>query len=164
MNKSTEYYFVVVIIIAIALTIGFLGAQVVGSLYYNKLISNNPALEDFKDTYTNKINLMDDPNELARMGTIFLKSDFNDLALLSFKKASDLSPNWRDAWVWRGYAELRTNQPKAGLDSLKKAENLDPIYPLTYQFLTDAYKLTGDAVSAEKAQEKFVYLNKTYKK
>jgi len=164
MKNSTEYYFVVVIIIAIALTIGFWGAQVVGSLYYNKLTSDNPALENFINIYSNKINLVDDPNELAKMGTIFFKTGFNDLALLSFKKASVLSPLWRDAWVWRGYAELKTNQPKAALTSLKKAENLDPIYPLTYQFLTDAYKLTGDAVSAEKAQEKFVYLSKTYQK
>lgn len=166
--KSNEYFLVRIIIIIAAMGCGFLGARIIGSLYYNHLVSKSSAIDNFKNHYQSQIALETDARDLGKMGMTFLRTDQTDLGFECFKKASELEPGWRDAWVWRGYAELKldppTGGPKEALVSLKKAENLDPIYPLTYQLLTIAYQQTGDPVSASAAQEKLTYLSKTYQK
>lgn len=163
-NKSSEYYLTRILIVLAAIFIAYFGARLVGSLYYNHLTSGNSPLEDFKNQYIEKIKLETDPYELGKMGMTFLRSNQNDLALECFKKATVLDPLWRDGWVWKGYTELKLNDPKLALESLKKAESIDPIYPLTYQLLVIAYQQTGDTDSATSAQEKLVYLSKTYNK
>lgn len=168
MKNSNEFFLVRIIIIIAALGICFFSAKIVGSLYYNHLISKGSAIDNFKDRYQSQIALETDPRELGKMGMIFLRTEQTDLGLACFKKASVLEPGWRDAWVWRGYAELKLNPPAGGpkeaLVSLKKAEEIDPIYPLTYQLLTIAYQQTGDPDSANAAQEKLTYLSKSYQK
>lgn len=168
MQKSSEYYLTRILMVLAAIFIAYFGARLVGSLYYNHLTSGNSPLQDFKNQYIEKIKLETDPYELGKMGMTFLRSDQNDLALECFKKATELDPLWRDGWVWRGYTELKLNPPAGGpemaLESLKKAEEIDPIYPLTYQLLVIAYQQTGDTDSAASAQEKLVYLSKTYQK
>ncbi len=103
-----------------------------------------------------------DPYKLGKMGMIFLRVDNNTLAFDCFKKAGELEPGWRDAWLWKGYTELKLSQPKNALASLKKAETIDPIYPLTYQLLAISYQQTDDPNSAKGAQEKLTYLSKSY--
>ncbi len=164
MKNDSEYYLVRAIIIIAALVIGFLGSRLIGALYYNKLMSESSALGNFQKQYQEKINLETDPYELAKMGMVFLRINDNETAFLCFDKASKMDPNWRDAFVWKGYTELKFNKPKDALISLKAAEKIDPIYPLTYQLLVIAYQQTGDSQSAQFAQEKLVYLSKSYQK
>jgi len=162
-TTNSEYYVVRLIIIIAALIIGFLGARLIGKLYYNKLMNENTSLGDFQKHYQDQINLETNPYKLGKMGMIFLRTENNDLAYECFKKTTTLDPLWRDGWFWQGNTELKINRPKEALLSLKKAEELDPIYPLTYQLLVIAYEEIGDTISAEKAQEKLGYLSKTYK-
>jgi len=162
--KSQEYFLVRIIIVIAAIFIAYFGARIIGSLYFEHLTRGSSPLENFKNQYKAKINLETDPYELGKMGMIFLRTDQNDLAYECFKKATKLDPGWRDGWVWRGYTELKLNEPKQALESLKKAEGLDPIYPLTYQLLVIAYQQTGDTVLADRAQEKLGYLSKSYTK
>lgn len=163
-QKSSEYYLTRILIVLAAIFIAYFGARLIGGLYFNHLTSGSSPLKDLKNQYRSQINLETDPYEAAKKGMIFLRTENNDLALDCFKKATELDANWRDGWVWRGYTELKLNQPKEALDSLKKAEEIDPIYPLTYQLLVIAYQQTDDTDSAEKAQEKLAYLSKTYYK
>lgn len=163
-NKSSEYYLTRILIVLAAIFIAYFGARLIGSLYYNHLTNGSSPLENFKNEYKAKINLETDPYELGKMGMIFLRTENNDLAYDCFKKSTELDPNWRDGWVWKGYTELKLNEPKMALESLKSAEKIDPIYPLTYQLLVIAYQQTGDTTSASKAQEKLGYLSKSYKK
>lgn len=164
MKQDSEFYIVRLIIIFAALVIGFFGARLVGALYYNKLVSENSSLGEFQKHYQDQINLETDPYKLGKMGMIFLRVGYNETALMCFDKATKIDAGWRDAWVWKGYGELKLNQPKDALASLKTAESLDPIYPLTYQLLTIAYEQTGDSQSAKFTKEKLTYLSKTYKK
>ncbi len=164
MKKDSEYYLTRVMIVVAALIIGFLGSRLVGALYYNRLISNNSPLAEFQKHYQEKINLETDPYELAKMGISFLRAEDNQSAFLSFDKATKMDPNWRDGWVWKGYTELKLNKPQDALISLKAAEKIDPIYPLTYQLLVIAYQQTGDSQNAQSAQAKLVYLSKSYQK
>lgn len=162
--KKTEYYLVWAIIVLAVLIIGYLGSRTVGNLYYNRLMSSESALGEFQKHYQEKIALETDSYELAKMGMTFLKSDENELALECFKRATQMDPNWRDGWVWKGYAELKLNKPQDALTSLKTAEKIDPIYPLTYQLLVLAYQKNGDKENAQSAQAKLVYLSKSYRK
>jgi tetratricopeptide (TPR) repeat protein len=162
--KDSEFYLVRAIIIIAALVIGFFGSRLIGALYFNKLMAADSSLGEFQKQYQEKINLETDPYELAKLGMIFLRIDDNETALLCFDKAAKLDANWRDGWVWKGYTEIKLNQPKPALESLKTAEKIDPIYPLTYQLLVIAYEQTGDTQSAQFAQEKLVYLSKSYQK
>ena len=163
--KNSEYFLVRLIIIFGALLIGFFGSRIIGNLYYNRLMKEYAPLADFKDHYENQINRADDAYKVARLGMVFLKTDYSDLSLAAFRKATALDPKWRDGWVWLGYAELKNNPPAGGpqhaLESLKTAEKIDPIYPLTYELLATAYQLTGDEQSAKFAREKVTYLSKS---
>ena len=161
--KNSEYYLSRILIIIAAIFIAYFGARQIGSFYYANLMKNS-ALSDFQNQYRAEISLETDPYVLGKKGMIFLRTDQNELADECFNKATQLDPLWRDGWVWRGYTELKLNEPKEALDSLKKAESIDPIYPLTYQLLVIAYQQTGDTTSAASAQEKLVYLSKTYNK
>jgi len=162
--KSQEYFITRIIIIIAALVIGFLGSRLIGALYFNHLMAKDSSLGNFQKHYQEQINLETDPYRLAKMGMIYLYNENNDLADECFKKATELDPGWRDAWVWKGYTELKLHKPKDALASLKVAEKIDPIYPLTYQLLVIAYQQTGDNQSAQFAQEKLAYLSKSYNK
>ena len=98
------------------------------------------------------------------MGMTFSRLEDYDTAYNCFNKATKMDPHWRDGFVWRGYTEMKLNQPKQALETLKTAEKIDPIYPLTYQLLVIAYQQTGDTVLADRAQEKLGYLSKSYTK
>lgn len=162
--KKTEYYLVWAIVVLVVLIIGYLGSRTVGNLYYNRLMKSDSALGEFQKHYQEKIALETDSFELAKMGMTFLKSGENELALVCFERATQMDPNWRDGWVWRGYTELKLNKPQAALVSLKTAEKIDPIYPLTYQLLVLAYQQNGDKENAQLAQAKLTYLSKSYQK
>lgn len=164
MKTNNEYFITRIIIIVAALVIGFFGARLVGALYFNKLVNETSALSNLQQHYQEKINLETDPYQLAKMGMTFLRLEDYETAYTCFNKASRLDPGWRDGFVWQGYTEMKLNQPKQALEALKTAEKIDPIYPLTYQLLVIVYQQTGDAHSAQFAQEKLVYLSKTYQK
>ncbi|MBM2820820.1 MAG: hypothetical protein HW405_580 [Candidatus Berkelbacteria bacterium] len=164
MKHDPEYFLTRIIIIIGVLGIGFFGAKIIANICYDKWTTEASNLGDFKDRYENKINLETDPYELGKIGMSLLKGDHNEIALKAFAKAAQLDPNWRDGWVWKSYSELKLNEPKTALESLKKAEKIDPIYPLTYQLLTIAYQQIDDPQSAKFTQDKLVYLTKTYPK
>jgi len=165
-EKQTEYLVTRLLIIFGILVFGYFGAQIVASFYFDRLMSNYAKpLQNFTEYYQNKVNLETDPYKLTRLGGSLLKANqkhADDLAYSALKKSTELDPKWRDGWLARGYGELKFGQPKEALASLKKAEEIDPIYPFTYELLSIAYQATGDETSAKFAQEKVTYLNKSY--
>ena len=167
MNKNTEYFVTRLLIIFGALVFGFFSARIVASLYFDRLmVEYAKPLQNFTEYYQNKVNLETDSYKLTRLGRSLLKANqkhTDDLAYSALKKSTELDPLWRDGWVWRGYGELKLGQPKEALNSLKKAEAIDPIFPFTYELLSIAYQATGDETSAQFAKEKVEYLEKSFK-
>lgn len=164
--KLFEYNLTRLIIIGGFFICGLFGAKLIAATYYQKMFYQfsepTRAMEvDFRE----QIETEKDPYQLCKLGNSFLNSEKTDLALLSFQKATGLDPKYRDAWVLRGYTELKTNPPAGGpeeaLKSLKKAEEIDPTYPRTYELLNLAYQQTGDTDAAKKAEEKYQYLLKS---
>lgn len=159
-TRLLENYIVKIIAAITVLVIGYFAIQVCAGAYTNKLIKNfsGPAelqKEQFREQIANQTNAY----EACRLGINFDKGQLDDLALLSFIKATDLDHEYRDAWLLRGQSELKNNQPEEALKSLKKAEELDPIHPRTYELLAIAYEATGDTQAAAKAKEKYEYLS-----
>lgn len=160
--KSTEYYITRLVLIGAILLVGFFSAQYLGDLLLKT--ETNKAMAIVTARYDEYIAQETDPFKLAKYGMGLLQTNDNQTALKCFEKVTELDPEWRDGWIWKGNTQLRLGEPKEALISLKKAEKIDPIYPLTYQLLTIAYQETGDAESAKATQEKLVYLSKTYQK
>ena len=162
--KNTEYLVTRLLIVFGILVFGYFSAKIIASLYYDRLMANsNPSLQEFIEHYKTKVNLETDPSKLTKLGRSLLKANQNDLAYSALEKSTELDSKWRDAWVWRGYGELKLGQPKEALNSLKKAEAIDPIFPFTYELLSIAYQATGDEISAKFAKEKVEYLEKSFK-
>jgi len=162
--KSTEFYLVRLMMIGSSLIIAFFGIGLIANIYRANLTEKlSASAREMEASFRTQIASETDAYQAARMGTIFLKTQKDDLALAAFQKATSLDPNFRDGWVWLGYTELKLNQPEEALKSLKKAEELDPINARTYELLAIAYKQNSDEDSAKKAEEKFEYLSKTNK-
>lgn len=162
MEKNTEYFVTRLVIVFGILVFGFFSSRIIASLYYDKLMTDYAKpLQEFRKHYQTKVDLETDPYKLTRLGRSLLKVSYNDLAYAALKKSTELDPKWRDAWVWRGYGELKLNHPKEALVSLKNAEKIDSIYPFTYELLAIAYQATGDEISAKFAREKEKYLTKS---
>lgn len=157
---------IVKIIAAIAfLVMAYFGIRVLADAYTGKLIQqmSGPA-ETQKAQFREQIAAQTDAYSACKLGINFSKAQNDDLALLAYQKATDLDPNLRDAWVLRGQSELKNNPPAGGpdkaLESLQKAEEIDPINSRTYELLSIAYSQVGDTDNAKKAQEKYEYLTK----
>ena len=160
--RTFEYFLVRLLIIAAFLLSSFLGVKIAAAFYYERLSDNlSGPLRTLKAQYQQQIATETDPYELCRLGVSFSVAENDDLALAAFTKAAQMDPTYRDAWVWKGYTELKKDNPSQALVSLKKAEKIDPIYPLTYQLLVIAYQQNADPASAQKAQEKLDYLTRS---
>ena len=160
MKYNFEYYITRLILIGGVLFVGFFSSKYLVNLLYTNETNKNFSI--LAARYDEQIAQETDPYKLAKYGMSFLQNEDNETGLKCFQKVTQLDGEWRDGWVWKGYAELKINESKKGLISLKKAEKIDPIYPLTYQLLTIAYQQTGDFESAKFSQEKLVYLSETY--
>ncbi|OGD56608.1 hypothetical protein A2V71_00190 [Candidatus Berkelbacteria bacterium RBG_13_40_8] len=120
--------------------------------------------QNLQKAYAQEIAESTDVNKLTQDGAKLAKGNQVEAALMNLKRATELEPKNRDAWVFLGYAQLKNNEPEEALKSLQTAEKLDPINPTTYQYLVVAYQQTGDADGAKKAKEKYDYLTKSDKK
>lgn len=160
-SRSLENKLVKIIAAMAFLVFAYFVIQIFANIYSGKLTQNFSATaramdDDFRAQIASQTNAY----EAAKLGMTFLRTQKDELALAAFEKATTLDSGYRDAWVWRGYTELKTNQPQEALASLKKAEEIDPINARTYQLLAIAYSQTGDVDAAKKAEEKFQYLTK----
>lgn len=161
-SRLFENNLVRLIAAAAFLLVAYFGIQLLAGIYSQKLTEKFlGSAKAINVQIKEEIASETDAYSVCKMGTSFLKSQNDDLALTAFQKAVTLDPNYRDAWVMKGYTELKIGQPAEALKSLKKAEEIDPINAETYELLSLAYTQTGDTDAAKKAEEKFQYLTKT---
>ena len=114
----------------------------------------------YQKAYIQNLTQETDVNVLAGRSLKLIKAQQVDWAILTLKKAVEIQPGYRDAWVLLGYIQLLSSDNNSALESLKAAEKLDPINPKTYELLKITYEKLNDQDSAQKAEEKFEYLTK----
>ncbi len=136
----------------------FMGAHFLARGYEGNLTSTSPAYAKLMENYELAISKKQDPNKLAQDGKNLLEGNQAQCAIINLKKATDLEPKYRDAWVWLGYAYLKNNQPQEAVNSLKKAEELDPIHADTFKLLATAYEEIGDEEASQKAWGRYQFL------
>ncbi|HCS78681.1 TPA: hypothetical protein DIV55_02965 [Patescibacteria group bacterium] len=121
---------------------------------------NTAEAAELQETYKAKVSTSTDLYYLMDQGSKLLNGNQPRNALMNFQRATELDKNYRDGWVWLGYAQIQNDDPASAITSLKNAEAIDPIYAQTYELLTIAYEKTGDAEAASNAKEKMQFLTK----
>ena len=159
--RSTENNVVRILGVIFFLMLAFFGSRIFAKGYASKLTQELTGQDMIRIQIKEEIISENDAYELCKIGISMDKANEKDLALAAFVRATDLDKKYRDAWVLRGNLELKNDRPEEAITSLKKAEELDPIYPRTYELLATAYTAVGDEEQAKKAQEKWEYLKKT---
>jgi len=144
-----------------SIAIFYLGGKTIATATENNwLNSQRNITKKLEKTYAAEIESHSDVNALMTSGLQLLRGNQINCAIINFKRVTELEKNYRDGWLYLGIAELQNSDPETALISLQAAEKLDPINPLTYQYLTMAYEQTDDIDSAQKAREKYEYLTK----
>lgn len=110
--------------------------------------------------YQEKIAKETDVNKLISQGVNLSRGNQIGNALINLNRATSLSADSRDAWLFLGYAELKNNQPKKAIECLNRAAELDPIDPRIFQLLALGYEQVNDTVAAKTATEKYNFLTK----
>lgn len=113
-------------------------------------------LDNYKINVSKKI----DAYALTKSGLRQLNINLPNLSLISLKRATEIEPNYRDAWLALGLTQLNTGDVKTALISFQTAEKLDPINAKTYELLKIAYGKLEDAGGSQKAEEKWKFLTK----
>lgn len=158
---SKANLFIKILIIIAVLTVGyFVTRALVNAVVGNENKKIESQIKDFENRYALQVNQETNAYTLVARGLRQTKNNNLNLALINLKKATELDPKYRDAWLYLGVAQLKDNNPALALKSLKSAEAIDPIEPAIYQFLTIAYEQNGSSADAKLAQEKYYYLTK----
>lgn len=103
------------------------------------------------DNFKKSVEKMTDTQKAASYGWKLMKRNQIDQSIILFDKAHRLDPNFRDAAVYLGYCRLKkieqsgTNlsveqqhiQLNSAKDTLMKAYQIDPLFPLTNKLLSE---------------------------
>lgn len=160
MYSKANLFIKILIIIAVLTVSYFVTRSLANAIVGNENKKIESQIKDFENRYALQVTQETNAYTLVARGLRQTKNNNLNLALINLKKATELEPNYRDAWLYSGIAELINNHPAVALADLQKAEAIDPIEPAIYQFLTIAYEQNGSSADAKLAREKYDYLTK----
>lgn len=143
------------------LVAGFLCSLMIGRVAYARWAPDLDQIEKNNlNSYFQAVNKKTDAYKLTQNGARLIGNNDFQFAEINLKKALEIDPNYRDALVCLGYAQVKSGQTTEALVTLKKAAEIDPINAKTYEILELAYLQNNDQDSAAKAHEKFEFLSK----
>lgn len=90
-----------------------------------------------------------DPQVFYRMGWCLNETGEYCQAVQQLSLAVERAPGVAVGWLELGYARLRSDQPEAAIQALRKAISLDPKQRLAHLYLGRAYLLLKDRINAE---------------
>lgn len=85
-----------------------------------------------------------DPRGLLIGGRKFLEEGKLELAEVAFKRATELDPKLRDAWIHLGITQLALGKNFEAEVALRRAKAIDPLHAETYRQLIKLYQTTGE--------------------
>lgn len=86
----------------------------------------------------------EDPRGLLLGGRKFLEEGKLELAEVAFKRATELDPKLRDAWLHLGITRLELKQYFEAEVALRRTKAIDPLHPETYRQLIKLYEVVGN--------------------
>jgi tetratricopeptide (TPR) repeat protein len=112
------------------------------------------------DLFSNALIAMPDNAEvwLARARVLFELGHFHE-AGVNARQAADLDPDWFDAFLLKGMAEIQAEEYEKARISLTRATNLDPENPEGWGYLGDALLLSGEEPVAKICYERSLALD-----
>lgn len=99
-------------------------------------------------------------------GINFLKADQFEFANLLLRRASEIDPNLRDAFVYAGFSQMQIainnaddqissqSAMREAVRMLNQASAIDPLHSYTFELLTSAYEFLGDNENVELARKR----------
>jgi predicted Zn-dependent protease len=128
----------------------YIGLRFVRDIMQTNTSSNTQSLQK---AYAEEISSQGNVNNLTADAVKLISGNQLECGIINLQRAVTIDPNYRDAWVFLGYAQIKNNDPQNAIKSLSSAQKIDPIDPDTYKYLAIAYTDSGDTVSAKTAQE-----------
>lgn len=148
------------IIISIPL-LGALASFAIFAFSYNYQTKNlSGKITQMEQAYAKKVSTEKDAYKLTINGLRQAHSNLANLATISLTRATELEPNYRDAWLAKSACELKMFNTSAALESAKIAEKIDPIHPQTYELLKEIYTQIDNEPLAQAAKTKLDFLTK----
>lgn len=144
------------------LTLGLITAVILIRSYRPPTLPSPPSLSE---NIKRLIDETTDPVAGYKAGQEFAQKGQLLEAAASFKKATQLDNQWRDAYVALGQTYLALDESKMPNTpgdliwlqkaefALRRAKNLDPLYKPTYEQLAMVYGRTGDNEKLTKIKE-----------
>jgi tetratricopeptide (TPR) repeat protein len=91
---------------------------------------------------------INDVEKALNLGDDYFHNNDWDNAILAYKRAIELNPNYSKAYAFLGSAYMRKNQPDEAIEALKKAIELDPNAIQAQRLLGNALELKYDQTGA----------------
>lgn len=105
--------------------------------------------EQIGSNYIKKLSAsQDDALQLGLTGETLIKKGFPRLGLLTLEEAIKRG-QYRDLYLYTASVYFSQGDVSKALEYAESAKNLDPIYPPTYELLSEIYTARGDAKNAE---------------
>ena len=156
-----ENLIVQILMIVFILGAGFLGSRILANkVLANAMVETQANHDQMMQQIKDKISKENDAYTLTTKGA--RAADKNpELAKIYLDRAVEVNKDYRDAWLWKGYAELKIGSNEQAVNSLETAAQIDPIHTETYKYLAIAYSQVGNEEKSKTANEKYQYLSKT---
>lgn len=155
-NLSKKIVIAGIFLVFAALTVG-LSFRLAYFFEYKK---NTSSLNQVQQNYAQMIERETNDNRLTKIGLSLAKTGHWQLAQISLEKATTLSPNFRDAWLTLGWAQLAQGKAGEAIESLKKAEEIDPLFAPIYSLLASGYRELHQEDLALAAENRLKFLAK----
>ncbi|MFY9484538.1 MAG: hypothetical protein WAP74_02855 [Patescibacteria group bacterium] len=94
-----------------------------------------------------------DSRGLVLGGRKFVEEGKLELAEVAFKRATEVDPKFRDAWLHLGIIRLALRKNFEAEVALRRAKAVDPLHTETYRQLIKLYETTGNKEAAANARK-----------
>ncbi|MBI3261094.1 tetratricopeptide repeat protein [Candidatus Berkelbacteria bacterium] len=101
-----------------------------------------------------------DPRGLVLGGRKLVEEGKLELAEVAFKRATELDPKLRDAWLYLGITRLALGKNFEAEVALRRAKAIDPLHAETYRQLIKLYETTGEKEAAAATQRSLEVIEK----
>ncbi|TPX46175.1 hypothetical protein SeMB42_g03810 [Synchytrium endobioticum] len=136
-----------------------IGNWTAASHLFNTLLARSPYSLDFMDTYANCLWMLNDGPRLSALAHIAARVDKysektsciianyysmrgeHDKAILHFRRALKLNPDYVDVWTMLGHEQLEAKNPHAAIESFRRAVDMNPRDHRAWFGLGTAYEL-----------------------
>jgi tetratricopeptide (TPR) repeat protein len=115
---------------------------------------NDKTCQQIEETFKRMLATESPATRKLLLGQLLNQIGESGLATAKLTELTEEYPDLRDGWVFLAYGQIQENQIEEAIESLNKAEEIDPTYSLTYELLSKAYQANNQTETAKEMQLK----------